>query len=101
MGLVAVSVGDALRRWLRATHEAWDRAGRRASREPLWMKGLLPFAVLALPAVLHADVGLFLVLAVTFPLALTAIWWVGRASRRIEDESRSLSSGGSASSKNC
>lgn len=95
------SVGNALRRWLRAMREVWDRAGRRASREPLWVKGLLPFTVLALPAVLHADVGLFLVLAVTVPLTLTAIWWVGRASRKIEDESRSLSSRGSASSKSC
>jgi hypothetical protein len=95
------SVGNALRRGLRATREAWDRARRRASREPLWMKGLVPFAVLALPAVLHADFGLFLVLSVTFPLTLTAIWWVVRASRSIEDESRSLSSRGSASSKNC
>jgi len=93
------SVGNALRRWLRATREVWDRAGRRASREPLWLKGLLPFAVLALPAVLHPDVGLFFVLAVTTPLILTAVWYVDRASRTIEDESRSLSSRGSTASK--
>jgi hypothetical protein len=93
------SVGNALRRWLRATREAWDRAGRRASREPLWRKGFYVFAVLALPAVLHDDVGLFFVLAVTTPLILTGVWYVHWASRTIEDESRSLSSRGSTTSK--
>jgi hypothetical protein len=63
------------------------------------MKGLYVFAVLALPAVLHDDVGLFFVLAVTTPLILTAVWYVDRAARTIEDESRSLSSRGSTSSK--
>jgi hypothetical protein len=93
------SAANPVRRWLRATREAWDRAGRKTSREPLWMKGLYVFAVLALPAVLHDDVGLFFILAVTIPLILTAVWYVNRASRTIEDESRSLSSRGSTTSK--